>query len=171
MQILDDDTLQLLQLYVHLSMMLREGLYIEVRTGITIYKCLNIREYHLFLILHVIGDAMGIVIIKLEDKACQIILFIQRFNQFLTDKRQLEIYVIGMRSLEIMQEGRQRQAVGIVILLVTINRQVYHGQESISIHLLFFANFAHSFITKAQVDTEATEASFRLDLIKSLALS
>ena len=50
-----------------------------------------------------IGDAMGIVIIKLEDKACQIILFIQRFNQFLTDKRQLEIYVIGMRCFEIMQ--------------------------------------------------------------------
>ena len=139
-------------------MMLREGLYIEVCTGITIDKCLNIREYHLFLILHVIGDAMGIIIIKLEDKTCQIILFIQRFNQFLTDKRQLEIYVIGMRSLEIMQEGWQRQAVGIVILLVTINRQVYHGEESISIHLLLVANLTHSLVAKAQVDAEATEA-------------
>ncbi|CUQ45474.1 Uncharacterised protein [Segatella copri] len=84
-------------------MVLREGFYIKVCIGITIYKCLNIREYHSFLILHVIGDAMGIVIIKLEDKARQIILFIQRFNQFLTDKRQLEIYVIGMRCFEIMQ--------------------------------------------------------------------
>ena len=107
-QIFDNDALQLFQLHIHLNMMLREGFNIKFRTGITIDKCLNIREHHLFFILHVISDAMGIIIIELQNEASQIILFIQRFNQFLTDKRQLEIYVIGMRCLETMLEGWQR---------------------------------------------------------------
>ena len=102
-QILDDDALQLLQFHIYLSMMLREGFYIKVCIGITINKCLNIREYHLFLIPHVIGYAMGIIIIKFEDKTCQIIRFIQSLNEFLTDERQLEINIIDMRRLEIMQ--------------------------------------------------------------------
>ena len=87
-------------------MVLREGFYIKACIGITIYKCLNIREYHLFFILHMIGYTMGIIIIKFEDKTCQIICFIQSLNEFLTDERQLEINIIDMGCLEIMQKGR-----------------------------------------------------------------
>ena len=102
-QILDDDALQLLQLHIHLHMMLREGFDIKVGIGITIYKCLNIRKHHLLFILHVIGDTVGIIIIEFQDQTRQIIRFIQSIHQLLTDKRQLEIYVVGMRCLEIMQ--------------------------------------------------------------------
>ena len=102
-QILDDDALQLFQFHIHLHMMLREGFDIKVGIGITIYKCLNIRKNHLLLILHVVGDTVGIIIIEFQDQTRQIIRFIERIHQLFTDKRQLEIYVVGMRCLEIMQ--------------------------------------------------------------------
>ena len=66
-QILNDDALEFLQLHFHLHMVLREGFNIKVGIGITFYKCLNIRENHLLLIFHVIGDAMGIIIIEFQD--------------------------------------------------------------------------------------------------------
>ena len=82
--------------YTHLPRFLQEDIWsqelsgIDCRTGTLWLGILWTVSYtHLDVYkrqLHVIGDAMGIVIIKLEDKARQIILFIQRFNQFLTDK-------------------------------------------------------------------------------------
>ena len=86
-QILDDDALQLFQFHIHLHMMLREGFDIKAGIGITIYKCLNIRKNHLLFILHVVGDAVGIIIIEFQDQSCQIIRFIQSIHQLLTDKR------------------------------------------------------------------------------------
>ena len=86
-QILDDDALQLFQFHIHLHMMLREGFDIKVGIGITIYKCLNIRKNHFLLILHVVGDAVGIIIIEFQNQSRQIIRFIKGIHQLLTDKR------------------------------------------------------------------------------------
>ena len=63
-----------------------------------------------------------------------------------------------MRCLEIMQQGRQRQAVGIVVLLVTINRKVHHGKEGVGIHVLLIADFPYRLVAESQVDAEATQA-------------
>ena len=63
-----------------------------------------------------------------------------------------------MRCLEIMQQGRQRQAVGIVVLLVTIYRKVHHGKEGVGIHVLFVADFPYRLVAESQVDAEATQA-------------
>ena len=157
-QIFDDDALQFLQFLIHLDMVFGEGLYVESGIGITIYKCLNIREYHLFLVLHVVGDAMGIVIIEFEDETSEIVLFVESLHKFLSDERQLEVDVVGMGSLEIMQKRRQRQAVGIVVLLIAIDGKVDHRQESIGIHLLLLTYLLDCLVAEAQVDAEATEA-------------
>ncbi len=77
-------------------MMLRKRFYIEIIISIAIYKCLNIREYHFLLVLHVIGDAMSIIIIEFEDESGEIIVLIESLDKLLANKRQLEIYIVGM---------------------------------------------------------------------------
>ena len=83
--------------------MLRERLDVEVDWCRTVNKRLYVREDGFLLILHMIGDAVSILVIEFEDESGQIVILVERLYQLFANERQLKINIVSMRGLEIMQ--------------------------------------------------------------------
>ena len=56
-----------------------------------------------------------------------------------------------------MQQGRYGEAVGIVILLIPIDGEIDHSQESIRVHILFLAHLTYGLVAKTKVNAETAQ--------------
>ena len=138
-------------------MMLREGVDVVVARHLIVEQGINIREHHFLLVFHVRTYLVRILIVELHDESCQIVVLVERLLQFLADKRQLEVQVILVAGLEVVDECGDGDAIGFVKVPMSVNGEVDEGEERVSVHVLLFAHFAHSLVTKAEVNTEAPQ--------------
>ena len=105
-EILDDDALQFPKLEVGLAMVLRVGLNIISVARLPFQHGFNVGEHHFLFILHMVTDVMRILVEEPENKAGQIVGFVQGGCQLLADRGQLKIKIIGMTCLQILHKCR-----------------------------------------------------------------
>lgn len=55
-----------------------------------------------------VDDAVGIIVVELEDEAGEVVVLVERAHQLAPDEGQLEIDVIGVASLQVLQQRGDR---------------------------------------------------------------
>ena len=77
-------------------MVLRKGVDIVIVHHYPLQQLLHIGKHGLLFIAHVLNDFMRILVVKLQNKLCQAVVFVQRFGQLFAHEGQLKLNVIGM---------------------------------------------------------------------------
>ena len=157
-QIFNNDALQFGKTLLHLAMVLRKGVDIVIVHHYPLQQLLYIGKHGLLFIAHVLNDFMRILVIKLQNKLCQAVVFVQCFGQLFAHEGQLKLNVIGMRGLEIFEQSGHRDVLGLVLSIITINGKINNSQERIGVNVLAFAHLLHGFIAETQTNAKATKA-------------
>ena len=126
---------------------------VELTCGQSVHKLLDVDEYGIVLILHMLLNLDGIVIIKFEYQERHVIhvVAVDCLDQFTAYGGQYEIAEIGMCTLEVLYKSRQRNRIAGIVLT---GYQVCHCQECRAVYSVLTAYLIYGTVAESKVYSE-----------------
>ena len=130
--------------------------YVELSCGQSAHQFLHIYKYGIILILHVVLHLDRVVIIEFEYQERHIIhiIAVDGLNEFAAYGGQNEITEIGMGTLKILNDSRQWNGIGGIVLSCY---QIRHGQKGLAVNSVITAYLIYGTVTESELNSETAD--------------
>ena len=99
-------------------------------------------------------DLLCVTLVQFHDEHPQRVVLVDALLQLTTDKRQLEIEVVGVAGFQVVQQRGDADLLVVLKVTIPINSEIDYRQKCVGIHMIHFACLADSLVAKAERDTK-----------------